>query len=126
MPDKKTNTITERINIYLDDLRICPEGFVIARTYEEAVSLLENNKVGILSLDHDLGEDASGDIRKSGYDLVKYICENDCDIEEIYIHTDNSVGRANMLETLKAAIRRGFITRDIKLHHYPLVPNRYE
>lgn len=116
----------EKINVYLDDLRLCPEGFVIARTYEAAVELLENNKIGILSLDHDLGEDADGNLLKTGYDLVKYICENDCDIEKIYIHTDNAVGRENMLETLKGAIRRGFITREIELFRYPLVPNRYE
>lgn len=115
-----------KINIYLDDLRVCPDGFVIARTYEDAVKLMENNKIGILSLDHDLGEDENGNLLKSGYDLVKYICENNCDIEKIYIHTDNAVGRINMLETLKGAMRRGFISNDIKLYHYPLVPNRYE
>lgn len=116
----------KRINIYLDDLRVCPEGFVITRTYEDAIELLKNNKVGILSLDHDLGEDENGNLLKTGYDLVKYICENDCDIEKIYIHTDNVVGRTNMLETLKGAIRRGFISRNIELYRYPLVPNRYE
>ena len=115
-----------RINIYLDDLRICPDNFYIARTYEEAVKLLENNKVGILSLDHDLGENSTGELNKTGYDLVKYICENDCDIESIYIHTDNAVGRINMYQTLKGAIRRNFITRDIKIYHYPFVPNRYQ
>lgn len=116
----------EKINIYLDDLRVCPDRFVIARTYEDAVNLIENNKVGILSLDHDLGEDENGNLLKTGYDLVKYICENNCDIEEIYIHTDNAVGRINMIETLKGAMRRGFISNDMKLYHYPLVPNRYE
>lgn len=118
--------MNNKINIYLDDLRLCPEGFTIARTYEDAIELLNNNKVGILSLDHDLGEDENGNLLKTGYDLVKYICENDCDIEKIYIHTDNAVGRTNMLETLKGAMRRGFISNDIELYRYPLVQNRYE
>lgn len=116
----------ERINIYLDDIRTCPEGFVIARTYERAVELLKNNKVNILSLDHDLGEDSNGKLLKTGYDLVKYICENDCDINEIYLHTDNPVGKVNMSETLKGAMRRGFITHNIKIYNYPLYPNRYD
>lgn len=114
------------VNVYLDDLRVCPEGFVIARTYEDAIELLENNKVGILSLDHDLGEDKEGNLLKTGYDLVKYICENDCDIEKIYIHTDNTVGRTNMYETLKGAILKDFVTKVKELYYYPIVPNRYE
>lgn len=77
-----------KINIYLDDLRVCPDGFVIARTCEDAIKFLKSNKIGILSLDHDLGEDCNGNILKTGYDLVKYICENNCNIEKIYIHTE--------------------------------------
>ena len=48
------------INVYLDDLRDCPIGFVVARTFQEAIHLLENHEVDILSLDHDLGEDLQG------------------------------------------------------------------
>lgn len=115
-----------RINVYLDDLRLCPEGFKIARTYEDAIDLIKNNKVGILSLDHDLGEDKDGNLLKSGYDLVKYICEYGCDIEKIYIHTDNVVGRENMYKTLLSARDRGFISKDIGIYYYPIVPNRWE
>lgn len=43
------------MNIYLDDLRDCPSGFTIARTMEEAIRLLEENEVEILSLDHGPG-----------------------------------------------------------------------
>lgn len=48
--------MTNKINLYVDDLRDCPEGFVVARTYKEAIHILESNSVGILTLDHDLGE----------------------------------------------------------------------
>ncbi|HWO97590.1 MAG TPA: cyclic-phosphate processing receiver domain-containing protein, partial [Bacillus sp. (in: firmicutes)] len=40
----------QTINLYVDDLRDCPNGFVIARTVEEAINYLENHKVNILSL----------------------------------------------------------------------------
>ena len=46
----------EKINLYVDDLRDCPEGFVIARTVEHAKYYLENFEIAILSLDHDLGK----------------------------------------------------------------------
>lgn len=113
------------INVYVDDLRLCPEGFTIARTYEEAVELLTSNEVNILSLDHDLGEDENGNLRKTGYDLVKYICENGIKVNKVYIHTDNSVGRDNMYETLEACKRRDIIDSGIKVYKFPITPNRY-
>ncbi|AMA64226.1 cyclic-phosphate processing receiver domain-containing protein [Kurthia gibsonii] len=113
------------MNVYVDDLRDCPEGFTIARTFEEAVTLLEQHEVDILSLDHDLGEDAEGNLLPTGYDLVKYFCEHGLRANKIYLHTDNPVGRENMYETLKGAKRRGFIDQDIEIYHYSITSNRY-
>lgn len=83
----------DEINLYVDDLWDCPEGFVIARNIEEAKEYFKNNKIKILSLDHDLGIDEQGNLLATGYDLVKYICENGLSAEKIFLHTDNSVGR---------------------------------
>lgn len=114
-----------KINLYLDDIRECPSGFAIARTVEEAIYYLENFQVLILSLDHDLGMDKSGNLLPSGYDLVKCICEKGLRADQIYIHTDNVVGRENMFQTLLAAQRRGFIDKDIQIYNYPYVQNKY-
>lgn len=113
------------INLYVDDLRKCPDNFVVARDYETAIQYLNTCSIDILSLDHDLGEDALGNLRPTGYDVVKYICENNIFAKKIYIHTDNVVGRENMYETLIAAQRRGFISSAIEIYRYPIVPNRY-
>lgn len=113
-----------KIKIYVDDLRDCPDGYIVARTMGQAIHYLENNEVSILTLDHDLGEDENG-ILPSGYDLVKYICENGLRADKIYIHTDNPVGRDNMYQTLLGAQRRGFIGDDIEIYHYPITVNRY-
>lgn len=113
------------INVYVDDLRDCPIGFVMAKTYQEAIYLLENHEVDILSLDHDLGEDLQGNLLPTGYDLVKYICEKGLRANKIYIHTDNPVGRENMYQTLHGAKRRGFIDSDIKIYHYSITENKY-
>ncbi|EPY2271284.1 cyclic-phosphate processing receiver domain-containing protein [Clostridium sporogenes] len=117
--------MNKKINLYVDDLRDCPEEFIIARTVEKAIYYLENFHVDILSLDHDLGEDAEGNLLSTGYDLVKYICENGLKVNQIYLHTDNPVGRDNMYETLIGARRRGFIDSNIKIFHYPIVKNKY-
>ena len=110
----------KKINLYVDDLRKCPNGFVLAKSVKEAISYLENYKVEILSLDHDLGCDENNVIQSTGYDLVKYICENGLRVEKIYIHTDNSVGRDNMYYTLLGAQKRGFISEDIKIYNYSI------
>lgn len=113
------------INIYLDDLRDCPKGFTIARNMEDAIRLFEKNAVNIISLDHDLGEDLNGKLLPTGYDFVKYFCENNLFAQKIYLHTDNGVGRENMYQTLLAAQRRGFISSEIKIYHYPITKNIY-
>lgn len=118
--DKKRN-----INVYLDDKRDCPNGFLIARTIDEAIHYLENYDVHILSLDHDLGEDAQGELLKTGYDLVKHICANGLRANKIYIHTSNPVGREDMYKTLLGAQKRGFIDSDIQIRYYSITIDKY-
>ncbi|KAF6565396.1 hypothetical protein G9G63_09570 [Paenibacillus sp. EKM202P] len=117
--------MTDKIDLYVDDLRDCPDGFVVARSYYEAIHILETKSVGILTLDHDLGEDIDGKELPNGYDLVKYFCEHGLRADKIYLHTDNPVGRKNMYETLLAAQRRGFIDEDIEIYLYPITVNKY-
>lgn len=114
------------VNLYLDDLRDVPSGFFVARTVDEAISILKSNSVHILSLDHDLGMDDKGNLLPTGYNLVKYICQNDLrPANKIHIHTDNVVARENMYQTLIAAQRRGFINDDIEIYHYSITTDRY-
>lgn len=84
------------INVYLDDFRPCPEGFVLARNVEECLLLLGNSKVNILSLDHDLGIG-----EPTGYDLVKEMVERGYYANEIYLHSSSTSGRMNMYELLQ-------------------------
>lgn len=113
------------INLYVGDLRDCPDGYIISRNIQEALHYVENYKVHILSLDHDLGSHKDGNLLPTGYDLVKYFCEKGLRAEKIHIHTDNVVGRENIFQTLKAAQRRGFIDDDIEIYHYSITPNKY-
>ena len=39
------------------EVRDCPKGYTVARNIQEAIHYLDNYKINILSLDHDLGED---------------------------------------------------------------------
>lgn len=84
------------INVYLDDFRPCPKGFVLARNVEECLLLLGNCKVDILSLDHDLGIG-----EPTGFDLVKQMVEKGYYANEIYLHSSSRSGRMNMYELLQ-------------------------
>ena len=115
------------VRLYLDDLRDIPKGTIGARTYEEAVEIFINNngKLLELSLDHDLGEDEEGVELKNGFDLVKKMIQEGWYASEIYIHTDNPVGRENMYKSLLQAQKRGFISSEIAIFHYGKYQNTY-
>ncbi len=98
------------INIFLDDLRKCPNGFILARNYQECINLLTQNQVSILSLDHDLGSE----YEPTGYDVCKYIIEHDLFPKSVYLHTSNPVGRMNMYQLLER-----YKPASMKLFMYP-------
>ncbi|MFH0992520.1 MAG: cyclic-phosphate processing receiver domain-containing protein [bacterium] len=112
------------INLYVDDVRECPPGFVVARSVDEAIGILEANEIDILSLDHDMGVDDTESPLPTGYDLVKKICQSNYKIRKIYIHSDNGPGRENMYETLKGAQSREFLSEQLEIYRYPYPPPR--
>lgn len=96
------NEMEESIKIWLDDLRPIPEGYIGAKSVNEAITLIEtiegnNGKIEVLDLDHDLGDYAfdGGDAIK----LLDYLVENE-KFYPIKIHTANPVGRDNMLRMI--------------------------
>jgi hypothetical protein len=105
------------INLFLDDLRPCPERFTLARNTTECRLLLLENKINVLSLDHDLGT------LETGYDLVKWMVAvglNRPEIypKEIFLHTANPVGRDNMYQLLNR-----YKPDWVKLHYGPMPCN---
>lgn len=60
---------------------------MVAKTVEEAITLIEQNKVHILSLGHDLGVEEEANIIPTGSGLIKYVCEQRMrPANKIYIH----------------------------------------
>lgn len=78
--------------LWLDDIRLPPEGWVWAKTSDEAIAALSNaDEAGVtiseMSFDHDLGGDDTA--RR----VVLWLCEMDVDWpERIYCHSANPVG----------------------------------
>ena len=88
----------EEIKIWVDDIREVPEGYIGTKSVNETIMLIEKienegGKIGLLDLDHDLG-----DYAQFGGDAIK-ILDYLAEYEKFYpvkIHTANPVGRANM------------------------------
>lgn len=82
------------MKLFVDDIRVPSDNtWTVARTYDEAISVLKDGDVEVLSLDHDLGEG------KSGYDVICWVEDKvftDTDFippKEILVHSANPVGR---------------------------------
>ncbi|GAA3404610.1 cyclic-phosphate processing receiver domain-containing protein [Paenibacillus hodogayensis] len=85
------------IDLYLDDARPRPQGFVLARDVDECVELLRASPVRVLSLDYDLGWN-----RPNGMEVVRYIVSERTYPAVIYLHTSSASGRRLMYESLYA------------------------
>ena len=87
------------VSIWIDDLRPEPKGFRHCWTYDEAITAIDyfskcEGGIDLVCFDHDLGEE------KSGYDVAKYIVENQIPIGGYIVQSMNPVGRKNICELL--------------------------
>lgn len=94
------------MKLYVDDIRIAPEGWTQAWNAREALIFLKEGNVTHLSLDHDLGDVDE----PTGYWIMGWIemavYDNQIELPEIKFHTANPAGRENMQRCLDSIIRR--------------------
>jgi hypothetical protein len=106
------------MNVFLDDKRIpamshhAGKGlgqaysdinkWVIARDYFEFVEIVDKNfdEIELVSFDHDLacyknGEEFNG--KKAADYLINYCFDHNKKFPNWYVHTDNTIGRANII-----------------------------
>lgn len=87
----------EHMKIWLDDLRIAPDGYIHCYSVYEAKCKIEefernNIPIELIDCDHDLGENAKGG---DGIKLLDWLVERGT-FYPIKLHTMNPVGRLNM------------------------------
>ena len=87
------------MNVFLDDLRPCPRGFVYVQNRDECVELLRSEPIGILSLDYDLGWG-----QPTGYEVALYIAQSGRYPDEIYLHTSSREGLEQMYKVLSHSL----------------------
>ena len=99
--------------LYLDDLRDLPEKYAdwdIARTYDEAIRMLEAHEYEAISLDHDLGCFEPITKREyTGYDVVYWLVEHKFAggyVPTTYkVHSANPVGAKNMTDMIERYLK---------------------
>lgn len=86
------------MKIWLDDVRDPPTNdWIRCTTIDQVIDYLQTTEVTDMSLDHDLGCDINGNLLPTGYDLCKWMMENNkWPTKMLGIHSKNPVGRANM------------------------------
>lgn len=103
------------VKLWHDDIRRAPEGWIWARTNDQARRVLEKGIVAEISMDHDLGLDdldpdahyeldgelqhaifLAGHSEDTGYNLVKWMCETGNVPEKVTIHSWNPQGAGRM------------------------------
>ncbi|WP_028561158.1 cyclic-phosphate processing receiver domain-containing protein [Paenibacillus pinihumi] len=98
------------IHLYLDDYRRCPEGFVLALNVKECNLLVDEEEIGILSLDFDLGWG-----EPTGIEVVRHIVETGRYPKEVYLHTSSPAGKMQMYQYLSE-----HAPADVILHFGPM------
>ncbi len=95
------------INVYLDDIRPCPKGFVLARSADECLLLLAECEVDVLSLDYELGYG-----QPNGSAVVRGVIAGGKYPRRIYVHSSSPSGRALMVRLLREAAPSGVAIHD--------------
>ena len=93
------------MKLFVDDLRVPPDNsWTVARSSEDAIALLQRNKITEVSLDHDLG--IVNDFFDDGYKVVVWLEErNIWPVNGIRCHSANPVG-VQRINAAIAAIKR--------------------
>jgi hypothetical protein len=117
------------LKFWLDDIRRPPgEEWMWARRIDTAKTMVRTYGFDVMSLDHDLGlhnydpdeEDADlrvGEDSATGYDFVKWLCDEDLVAPVIIIHSWNPVGAKDMAYYLANWAKH--VGRDIKITVHP-------
>jgi len=111
----------EKVMLYLDDVRTPNDKeWIVVRNYEQFVNRINQHgleNIEVISLDHDLGDSAMIEYynnvkdnytldynnisEKTGYDCCKFLVnrsiETGIPLPQIYVHSANPIGSANMM-----------------------------
>lgn len=95
------------MNLWLDDKRIAPDGWVWVKTAADAIAALKVCQFETISLDHDLGDEEG----PTGYSVLCWIEEEIVNptfkfrCPKILVHSANPVGMRRMRQAIESIDR---------------------
>jgi hypothetical protein len=94
--------------LYIDDIRDAPDSsWIVARTYDEAIKLLDTELFDIVSFDHDLGDNNVPE--RTGYTILMKVVQDKVDgkpvPKEFHVHSANPVGVERMLGVIERYLK---------------------
>lgn len=104
----------EQIDIFMDDYRECPDGYVFVETIDECLQLLRLFSIHHLSLDHDLASR-----QRNGSMLIDIMIDQGLSADRITVHSANASCGKSMYNRLKNAQNAQYMPNTI-LKHRPL------
>ena len=83
--------------LFIDDIRECPEGWDVARTFDDVKFWCADNGIPArVSFDHDMG------MVYDGYDIAKWmITMNMLPANQCFVHSANPIGAQRIMDLLK-------------------------
>lgn len=91
------------MNLWLDDVRPAPDGWVWAKTSRDAIAVLTQGRVEVMSFDHDLGGEDTGYVVATW--LEEAAATGAVGRVAWRIHSANPVGRRRLQAALQSADR---------------------
>lgn len=91
---------TKPLRLYVDDLRPCPDGWMVARDFHHAIAMLEQYEFEVVSLDHDI-DSFYGMKEMTGRDILNWLIARKVEgykhvPSTVRVHSANPVGSATM------------------------------
>lgn len=101
------------VKLWIDDLRTPPEGYVWAKTSQDAIDYLSGDQYfNLVSFDHDLGGDDTSRL------VVDWMRDN-LDVDEwprhINVHSANPVGVRNLIADLRDYAPPGVVIQQVSV-----------
>lgn len=105
------------IKVFFDNDREAPKGFIKVPSGMALIDFMNNNTevIDVLTIDYDMDEPDFTGLRAIKT-LIKDYPDTFDNVKEIYIHSDNKIGRDNIWTELVMAQDNGDISDDIVIH----------
>jgi hypothetical protein len=132
LDDKRSPDMTHNQGIGLGVAYSSDDKWLIVRDYFEFVDIINNNydDIQLISFDHDLACFDDNNREYTGKDavdyLINYCLNNDRELPDWYVHTDNPRGKMNIIGSFLSYLKiaKNFNVDKFRYYHKGIINNQ--